>query len=919
MKKLIISTFFLFQILLGFTQSNTGVIGIIVDSKTQTPIQSVILSIQNTLLTQLTDADGKFSFNAVPIGKQLVLVKSNQYTDQLLHIEIVENSTLDLGTIYLENDITQEKQAEIITLLENDLDEEAGGSENTSSLLQSTRDVFLQAAAFNFGSARFSVRGLDSKYANVMIQGISMNRVADGRPQYSNWGGLNDATRNQEFTNGFSPSDYVFGGVGGTQEINTRASIYRPGTRISFLSTNTNYSYRMMGTTASGMNRKGWAYVFSVGRRWAQNGYFEGTNYDANSTFVSVEKKINDRHSINFTAIYTQNKRGKNSPNSAEQSDLVGIKYNSYWGYQEGKIRNSRIKRIEEPLFILTHYFKVNPTTNWNTSLSYQSGQIGNTRIDYTKVNNPDPTYYQKLPSYFTNSFYNGIYLGDTPENRNNAEKSKQLFLDNRQLNWAEMYRINRENVANGSRFALFEDRNDEKSTNINTNISSQLSDTILLTAGVNYLSSKTKNFKNMLDLLGGDFFKDSNTFGIGDQQHSDLNNVNRTLGVGEYYGYNYQIDVCRLEAFTQFKMVYKKVDFYLAQTFTSFSYQREGLYRNGYYPTNSFGKSQKVNFDTFGFKGGFTYKITGRNFIDFNGIYMTKAPNSKEIFSNARVNNTVTDGVTNETIRAVDWSYILKSPSFKARFTGYFSEILDASEINFYYADVINDGKGIFVSEAITGMNKRNKGIETGLEYQLSSTFKITAVAAYGDYRIINNPNIQLSKDSSASIEDYGESKLTGLRQAGMPQQAYSIGVEYRDPKYWWIGANANYLSDNYLDVASILRTDNFYINKDNYNIPIDQSLADRYLKQEKFDSFYLVNLVGGKSWKIDKYYFGFFAIVNNVLNQTYKTGGFEQSRNATYRQVFEDNQSNGPSVFGPKYFYGYERTFMMNFYFSF
>jgi hypothetical protein len=151
------------------------------------------------------------------------------------------------------------------------------------------------------------------------------------------------------------------------------------------------------------------------------------------------------------------------------------------------------------------------------------------------------------------------------------------------------------------------------------------------------------------------------------------------------------------------------------------------------------------------------------------------------------------------------------------------------------------------------------------------------------------------------------------------MPQQAYSFGVEYRDPKYWWIGANTNYLSDNYLDVSSISRTDNFYSNDDNANIAIDQSLADSYLKQEKFDSFYLVNLVGGKSWKIDKYYFGFFAIVNNVLNQTYKTGGFEQSRNATYRQVFEDNQSNGPSVFGPKYFYGYGRTFMVNFYFSF
>ncbi len=920
MKKRIIYIFFIFQIGLIYGQSNTGVFGTIVDSKTQNSLQSVVVSIQNTLFTQLTDTEGRFTFDTIEIGTQLLLAKSDGYKDQLLQIEIVKGKLLDLGTIYLESDLTQEKQSELISLSETDLEDDTSGSENTSSLLQSSRDAFLQAAAYNFGAARFSVRGLDSKYANVMINGVSMNRFADGRPQYSNWGGLNDATRNQEFTNGSSPSDYVFGGVGGTQEINTRASIYRPGTRVSFLSTNTNYSFRLMGTTASGMNKNGWAYVFSAGKRWAQNGYFEGTNYDANSTFVSVEKKINDKHSLNFTTMYAQNERAKNSPNTAEQSDLVGVKYNSYWGFQEGEKRNSRIKRIEEPLFILTHYWKVNSNTNWNTTLSYQLGQIGNSRIDYTKAANPDPTYYQKLPSYYTNSFYNGVYLGDTPENRSNAEKSKQRFLDNKQLNWGEMYRINGENLANGSRFVLFEDRNDEKSTNINTNVSSQLSDNILLIVAVNYLSSKTKNFKNMLDLLGGNFFKDISTFGRGDQQQSDLNNFDRTLGIGEHYGYNYQMNVSRLEAFTQFKFVYKKIDFYLAQTFTSSGFQRNGFYKNGYYPDNSFGKSKKTNFDTFGFKGGFTYKISGRNFIDFNGIYMTKAPTSKEVFSNARVNNLVTDGVTAETIKSLDMSYILKAPSFKARFTGYFSEILDASEINFYYADAIGtDEKGVFASEAITGMNKRNKGIEAGLEYQLTSTFKITAVAAYGDYRIANNPNIKLSNDSSAKFTDYGETKLSGLRLAGMPQQGYSFGVEYRDPKYWWIGANANYLSDNYLDVASISRTDNFYINPDNDTIAIDQSLADSYLKQEKFDSFYLFNLVGGKSWKINNYSFGFFAIVNNVLNQTYKTAGFEQSRNATYRQVFEDHQSKDPSVFAPKYFYGYGRTFMVNFYLSF
>jgi hypothetical protein len=71
----------------------------------------------------------------------------------------------------------------------------------------------------------------------------------------------------------------------------------------------------MMGIFASGMNSSGWAFVVSAGKRYADEGYFEGTTYDGNS-FLSVEKKLNDSHSLNFTGFYTPNSRGKNSPNS---------------------------------------------------------------------------------------------------------------------------------------------------------------------------------------------------------------------------------------------------------------------------------------------------------------------------------------------------------------------------------------------------------------------------------------------------------------------------------------------------------------------------------------------------------------------------------------------------------------------------
>jgi len=920
MKKIIISTLFVMQVVFAFGQSNTGVAGKVVDSKTQKPMQSVIVSIQNTNLMQLTDSNGKFSFDKVEVGNQLLRIRTNGYKEQLLQIEITEGQLLDLGVVVLEEDITQEKQSVLIALTDNDLSDDNSGSESTAGLLQASKDIFLQAAAYNFGATRFSVRGIDNEYSNVMINGVTMNRVSDGRPQYGDWGGLNDATRNQEFTNGSAPSDYAFGAIAGTQFITTRASVYRPGTRISYLNTNTNYSDRVMATHASGMDKNGWAYVISGGRRWAQNGYYEGTTYDANSLFASVEKRINDKHSINFTSIYAQNKRGKNSPNTAEQTDLAGEKYNSYWGYQEGEKRNSRVKKTEEPMFMLAHYWKVSPKTNINTTVSYQIGEIGNSRIDYTKSDNPDPTYYRKLPSYWTNYFdANHNYVGNTPEYIAKAEQQKALFLDNKQLDWKDMYRINQENVANGSRMVLYEDRSDENIATFNTRLNSQLSDNVILIAGANYLDSKTKNFKNMIDLLGGTYFTDVSTFGKGDQQQSDLNNPNRTLGVGEHYGYNYNIDVTRLDAFTQFKFTYKKVDFYLAQSFSRSSYQRDGLYKNGYYPDNSYGKSDKIYFDNFGFKGGLTYKLTGRNFIDFNTIYMTKAPNSKDVFPNSRANNEITPDITNETIKGVDLSYIVKAPKFKARFTGYFSETLNSTDINFYYADAVG-GNGAFVSEVVTGMNKKNRGIEAGLEYQLTSTIKVTGVAAYGEYTITNNPNVTVTDDASATTTDLGKAAFMGLKQAGMPQQAYSVGIEYRDPKFWWIGANANYIADNYLDISAIRRTSNYY-NYDattNYR-PIDQALADSYLKQEKFDSFYLVNLIGGKSWRFKEKTLGLFANVNNVFDITYKTGGFEQSRNSNYTTDYEDHQSGSYGKFSPKYFYGYGRTYMVNVYLTF
>ncbi len=914
---------------MSFAQTGTGFKGTILDAKTQKPLRNVLAAIQNTNFSELTDANGNFIFRNAPVGNQLLLIKTTGYKDKLLAIDVEENKILDIGLIPIEEDITEEQQLSLITITENDLGDDNSGSESTSGLLQASRDVYQQAAAFNWGQARFRIRGLDNEYGTTMINGIIMNKIYDGRPQWSNWGGLNDATRNQEFTTGSAPSDYTFGGILGTQEINTRASIYRPGSRISMSGTNTNYSWRTMGTHASGMNKSGWAFVVSASRRWAQEGYFEGTDYSANSLFASVEKKINDKHSLNFTSIFAQNSRGKSSPNTDEVNNLMGIKYNSYWGYQDGRKRNSRDKDIEEPINMLSHYWKISNKTTLNTNVAYQLGFIGNSRLDFQGGNNPDPTYYKNLPSYFLNQ--PNLNVTDINGNVTNpsAVNARNYFLNNSQINWNAMYLANTTSTNAGrSVYALYEDRVDDKQFTANSILFSDLSDNINMNAGIIFRKLKSHNYQKMLDLLGGQYFSDVDPFYTGDATQSDLNNPNRQVQVGDEYGYNYNLLSNTIDAFTQFKFTYKKADFYLAQSFAKTQYQREGLYRNGIYANNSFGKGEKLNFENFGFKGGLTYKITGQHFLDFNGVYMTKAPNMRNTFANARINNNITPDLQSERIISLDASYIVRTPKLKAKLTGFASKVQNATEISFFYAESISDNEGdedSFISEILTGIDKKNIGAELGIEYSLTSTIKVNAAASYGRYLYDNNPNLKINDDALANstnsqpIFDFGKAYLKNYRLPGMPQTAASFGLEYRDPHFWWVGANINYLANSYLDVSNITRTDNFVVDSDGLGFAgANEESVRRFLKQEEFDAFNLLNLIGGKSWKVNNTTFGFFASINNVLDTTYKTGGFEQSRKATFPDAQSDNAFGTPS-FGPKYFYGYGRTYFVNLYVNF
>jgi len=921
--------------------------GRVVDIWSGEPIALIQLSIAGTLLETLTDADGLFSFTGqkLPLGEQLVVVRGVNYRAQSIPVVIKTNTTVDLNPILLEVDVTALEDAiGVISLSETDLNQEDGISNSISGLLQATNDVFLRAAAYDFSATFFKPRGLDNAHGKVLINGVEMNKLWDGRPQWANWGGLNDVQRNRDFTMGLSANDYAFGDVAGTTNITMRASQFRKGGQVSVANANRSYAARVMGTYNSGVSLSGWAYSMSVARRYGARGFVDGTSYDANSFFLAVEKKLGPSNSVNVAAIYTPNERGRSSPMTEEVYRLKGRRYNPNWGFQNNEIRNSRLRTVDEPIIILSHYLKISDKTAVNTNLSYQSGTIKNSRIDANGTRlvetndgqtffvggarNPLGDYYQRLPSFFLKDPNPTAYQYQL------AYQATQSILSDGQLDWNQLYNANTDVGGRGrsATYVLQNDVMEDVQWVGNILFSSELNAHFTINGTLSHRNLTNTNYAEVGDLLGSTGYLDIDSFTQAasgdasegttlDRAQSDLQRPNNIVLAGERYKYNYQIKASESKAFLQGQFTFPKTDFYLGVLGEQTSYQREGFFENGNFPGNqSLGKGPKLNFTSYGGKGGFLYKVTGRHLVDIHAGYFTKPPAIRNSFSNARQNNDLVSEIATTTISSANLNYRYRSSIFKARLTAYYLGFENQTDIGFYFTEDLSGlGKqgNAFVQEVVTAINTRTLGVELGLEAQLTSTFLLKAVGAFRNSIYTNHPSLYLTSDDFEGPISFGDGTtfLKNYHLSNGPEQAYQFGFEYRDPNYWWLGVTGNYFSDAYIDVNNLRRSANYTTDFDGQSFnDFDPTLGGGFLQQEKIDPYFLLHMVGGKSWRIKQYYFGFFASVNNLLNQTYKTGGFEQGRYSSYRLLKEDrSRENGP-LFGNKYFFGSGTTYYVN-----
>ena len=958
-----------------------GIEAAVVDRAGRAPIAGATVELEQDgqALDIITTAqDGKFMFRELADGNYILSIGADGYTPTRVNVKVEQGLIRDLMFVTLGPAQTlKSSELDASSFSEFDLDD--SGYSDAPTILYANNDVYADMVGFGFSAIRFKNRGYASETQDIYLAGVPMNDALTGYTPFSLWSGLNEAMRSKDATLGMESLSYGLGGYNGLTNISGQPYDVRPGWRFSLLSNSALYRLRVMATYASGELDSGWSYAFNASARLGGNDWVEGVYYRSFAFYAGVSKRFGDMHRLSLTAFATPGNRGAQNASTQEVYDLMGDNmYNSNWGYQNGKVRNSRVRKTFEPIITLKYDYTPSEDFSASATLLYRTGYNGYTALDWYDAMDPRPDYYKNLPSYF--------FMEDDDYNRENFEKAAWAeyawthhtpeYANYQHLNWDRLYNVNYANPDGRSKYALEERRVDQNDVNLAGNIDWNIDRHFNLKAGAQFKFNRTENYKRMNDLLGGQYYLNIDSFAERDfasnealiqndldyfLDHNEAEKITR----GGKYGYDYLAQIRRANVWANGSYNLGGFTANLAASIGYDSFWRDGLVRKGLFaglddngqpieyagrvlttydtdgnPVTSKGKSDVAEFLTWSAKLSLAYELAGGHRFSVNAGYFNDAPTFSQAFVSARTRNTMVDGLTTVKTFSSDVNYQYSNNGYNLRVTGFYTKINDQTDVMSFY----DDSQHSFTNFAMTGIDQRHMGIELGVQVPLFvEGLSISGVLSWGEYIYTSNPHMVQTVDNSAEI----------IRDEDVPywksQPVYKIAGYIDGAPVYDKDAEGNYIIEgekkHYVPSTPQLAAAiglNYNINYWFFEVT-GQYFAHSYLDmnplyrtafacgggdgvitpeevnymaaQEEFDPAFLLNLSIGKSWYIGrKYNIGFSLNVQNILNN-------KDVKTGGYEQtrLISSYEKDRYYRFDPKYFYMYGANYMLNIYFRF
>jgi hypothetical protein len=947
-----------------------GVKGTVVNRNGRDPIEKARLTLMqgaNELAVVETAEDGSFEIPNLDNGNYTLVIDAPDFLRNLVQFTVNDGYVKNMFNLSMTS-VEQVTEVDDDSFAAFDLDD--SGYNDNPTILFGSNDVFNNIAGYNFSSVRFRARGYSSESQEVYLAGVRLNDAITGYSPFSLWSGLNEAMRAKETVNGAEVADFGFGGYNGATQIFGNAASVRKGIRGSVMTNSQLYRLRLMASYATGLMDNGWALAANVSARLGGNDWIDGVYYRSFAYYLAADKVFNRQHRLSLIFFGTPGERGAQNSSTQEVYDLMKDNmYNSNWGYQNGKVRNSRVRKTHEPVAAVRYEWTPSDVFQAGATLLYRFGQNGYTALDWYDAQDPRPDYYRNLPSYFHDS--------NTDLNRNNDMKygwAKEVWTHSKDypnlthLDWDRLYDINGQQADGRAKYIQGERHVDQNDLNFAANFKWRTAPWVTLTGGLSARINRSEYYQKVADLLGATYFLDVDNFAereYASQPWRIQNDLDyyiahggnaKQLKVGDKYGYDYLAQARTAGGWVNGHFVYENFSADAGLRLGYETFWRHGLLRKGLFPgeardqqmadawqnygivpshgVSSSWASKKAGFFTYAGKLGLNYIIGGHQRVYANVGYFNDAPKFNQVFLSPRTRNSmVSDLQTVKTFTSdINWQY--SGNGIDIRTTAYFTTINDQSKVMSAYDDLQN----AFSNFAITDIDERHMGVEFGFKMPtyLVDNLSLQGVLSWGEYVYTSNPRMTQTIDNSEYMvmqdelipywkshpifadgtgADINTAEIVRWQKhyvPSTPQLAASLGLAY-NYNYWFIDADVEYFDNAYLDMNPLYRTDYATAGPDNMVTPEEISYM---AAQEKFAPAVLVNLSVGKSWYIQrKYQLGFSFNAKNLTNNTsVKTGGYEQTRivdNTVAKSRFYR--------FDPKYFYMSGINYMLNIYFRF
>lgn len=629
----------------------TRLVGRIV-SADQQAIEGAVITLANQGITTTTNAKGEFSLTYLEAKDEEVILEANGFISDIVLVQLEDGALNNLGDVLMQTDIVREAQEEILlNLSEMDLNDDEGKSQSVSSASSASQDVFNSTVSFAWSNARYRGRGYDQTYETNYIEGLNFTAAERGQFNFSAMGGLNDATRYKEVVEGIEANNFSFGSIGQATNYLQSATNYAQGWKVGLAATNRNYKGAARATYSSGLMENGWAFAAQLA--WRYTPYIdvkgrigEGISYSSVGYFLTAEKQWSKDMRLSLITFGAPTRRGQSAGITQETYDLTNQynktswghnNYNPYWGYQDGKVRNSRIVHSYDPTAIASFDWKINEDNHLKVAAGYHYSFYSNSALTFYNAPDPRPDYYRNLPSalldgqidkdgYFIGKdlngkpmgevtpggyikyplYYNGTNIGhsidyDTYANLTDLWTSRDDKAT--QIDWDALYAANYANNQNNpdgsARYIIERRHNDIQEAVANVNYRNTKVDHLTATVGLELKAAQGIHYKSVDDLLGANQWVDVDPFAERDikelatnigltqadiinVKQNNLQNPNAAAKKGDKFGYDYRINMANVKLWAQNEWSWNEVDFFYALQLTYSSMQRTTDMLNG-------------------------------------------------------------------------------------------------------------------------------------------------------------------------------------------------------------------------------------------------------------------------------------------------------------------------------------------------